>query len=101
MLRIRMHTHTSYTLFMQIRRELTVLHTGIHSHLIQYMIPKGGPKSANHTEPSSRICLPKVHSETRGKQMRLMILSNIFNNILRIQCVQIKMSPYFDVQFID
>lgn len=55
--------------YLQINKiQAHVLRTGIHSHLIQYMIPKGGPKSANHIEPSSRICLPKVHSETKGKK---------------------------------
>lgn len=39
--------------------------TGMHSHLMQYMTPKGGPKSANQVEPSSRICLPNVHSAAR------------------------------------
>lgn len=38
--------------------------TGMHSHLMQYIIPKGGPRSACHVDPSSRICLPKVHSAT-------------------------------------
>lgn len=37
----------------------------MHSHLMQYMTPKGGPKSANQVEPSSRICLPNVHSATK------------------------------------
>lgn len=45
---------------------ITVIRTGTHSHLMQYMTPKGGPKSANHVVPSSRICLPKLHSEIRG-----------------------------------
>lgn len=37
--------------------------TGVHSQRMQYITPKGGPKSANHVEPSSRVCLPNVHSE--------------------------------------
>jgi len=48
--------------------------TGMHSHLMQYMTPKGGPKSANHVEPSSRICLPKVHSEKKRKTSSLPIV---------------------------
>lgn len=38
--------------------------TGMHSHLMQYITPKGGPRSANHVEPNSRTCLPNWHSET-------------------------------------
>jgi len=67
--------------------------TGIHSHLMQYMTPKGGPKSANHVEPSSRICLPKVHSEKKRKTSSLPIVvgtalsSNNISDVNRTNCL--------------
>lgn len=30
---------------------------------MQYITPKGGPKSANHVDPNSRNCFPNWHSE--------------------------------------
>jgi hypothetical protein len=41
--------------------------TGIHSHLMQYMTPKGGPRSANHTEPISCRDFPNWHSVTENR----------------------------------
>lgn len=41
--------------------------TETHSHLMQYITPNGGPKSANHVDPSSRNCFPNWHSETINK----------------------------------
>lgn len=35
-----------------------ILLTGTHSHLMQYMTPNGGPKSAYHVEPNSRSVFP-------------------------------------------
>lgn len=42
------------------------LGTATHSHLIQYMTPNGGPRSANQVEPISRTVFPNWHSETTG-----------------------------------
>lgn len=36
--------------------------TATHSHRRQYMMPKGGPKSANQVEPNSFNCFPNWHS---------------------------------------
>lgn len=57
----------------------------MHSHLMQYITPKGGPKSANHVEPNSRICLPKVHSETKRKTSLPVVISTALslNNVNR------------------
>jgi len=38
--------------------------TATHSHLMQYITPKGGPKSAYQVEPNSRRTLPNWHSVT-------------------------------------
>lgn len=42
--------------------------TGRHSHLMQYMTPNGGPRSANQVDPTSRMVLPNVHSATKMRK---------------------------------
>lgn len=44
--------------------------TGTHSHLIQYITPNGGPKSAYHVEPNSRNVFPNRHSAKERKPER-------------------------------
>lgn len=46
-----------------------VILTGTHSHFMQYIIPNGGPKSANHVVPSSLILFPNWHSEINKKEL--------------------------------
>jgi hypothetical protein len=41
--------------------------TGIHSHFMQYITPKGGPRSANHVDPISCSDFPNWHSATEEK----------------------------------
>jgi hypothetical protein len=35
---------------------------------MQYITPKGGPKSANHVDPNSFIVLPNWHSERKKEK---------------------------------
>lgn len=44
--------------------------TGTHSHLIQYITPNGGPKSAYHVEPNSRNVFPNRHSIMKSERKK-------------------------------
>lgn len=50
------------------QKKEAILLTGTHSHLMQYMTPNGGPKSAYHVEPNSRSVFPNWHSEMKTKK---------------------------------
>lgn len=49
--------------------------TGTHSHLMQYITPNGGPRSAYQVDPSSRSVFPKWHSE-KYKLYKVIIKKN-------------------------
>jgi hypothetical protein len=42
---------------------------------MQYITPKGGPKSANHVDPNSFIVLPNWHSEKKKKKTTIIIMN--------------------------